>query len=108
MPHADQMRNVSPPSTVTVEKAQFLDTLRKGTDWLDPINFLALKSAVSRKKPTVVLNGNVFNITYDIYIDLPVSGDRREVVKLKRADGAYAPFGYVSVDRLNRFKFDES
>ena len=76
-------------------------------DWINPISMSMLQKAVKRKAATVVMNGIEYGITYDLYLDLPASGERREVVKLKRTDGGYAPFGYVSVSRIKRFQFED-
>ena len=93
--------------TVTVgeKQASYLDSKRDKTrDWLNPIAMSSLQRACAAKKKTVVLNGIMFAITYGEIFKL-MSGDR-ECVKLKRTDGGYVPFGYVSLDRIRRFKFE--
>jgi len=76
------------------------------SDWLNPIAMSKLKSAVERKEKTVVLNGTVFNITYGEQFKSRLGMESTECVKLKRADGGFAPFGYVSLKRLEKFEFD--
>lgn len=81
---------------------------RGAKTWLDPISMSKLQVAVKAKKKTVVLNGREYNITYGHFINLPASGDKRECVKLKRVDGVMAPFGYVGLDRLDKFDFESN
>lgn len=94
-----------PQTVVGSTKAQ--DDLRRQNkvDWINPISMSMLQKAVNRKAETVVMNGIEFAITYGIIIEL-LDGPR-ECVKLKRTDGAYVPIGYISVNRIKRFQFED-
>jgi len=86
-------------------KASFLESKRdKSRDWLNPIAMSSLQRAVKGRSTRVALNGVMFSITYGIIFKL-LDGDR-ECVKLKRTDSHFAPFGYVSIDRIHRFVFE--
>lgn len=105
---SDQMRGWSPIVTATTEQAEMFDT-RKDSDWLNPISVSSLQRAVKSRKKTVILNGDEFTISYGHMFN---TGPRAvtepyECAKLKRKDGSYAPFGYVSVDKILRFKFED-
>ena len=103
----DGVRHHVPVSTVSKQQAEIFD-YTPDRDWLNPISMSRLKLAVEAEAKRVALNGTEYKITYGIYIDLPVSGDRRECVRLDRVDGGLAPFGYVSVARLKQFEFEEN
>jgi len=104
----DNIRNpIAPIGTTSLQKARVFDD-RPDRDWLNPISMSRLKIATESKEKHVALNGTEYRITYGYYLDLPVSGDRRECVRLDRVDGGLAPFGYVSVARLKQFEFEEN
>jgi hypothetical protein len=76
------------------------------TDWLNPIAMSQLRDVVEVRGRTAVLNGIRYDLTYGHYVNFPVSGERLECVRLKRADGGYVPFGYLQVRRVLSFEFD--
>lgn len=97
------------PDTISSKEAEILDETRKGKDrveWLNPIAMSMLQTAVKAKKPTVVLNGVKFNITYGIIFHSKII-DAYEQILLKPADGAYAPMGYVKLDKVLNFNFED-
>jgi hypothetical protein len=76
-------------------------------DWLNPLSMSVLKRAVGRKDKAVVLNGHQFDIEYGHSFPSKLVTDHDGAcIKLKRSDGSYAPFGYVSLARINRFNFE--
>lgn len=75
-------------------------------DWLNPISMSKLQRAVKRGDETVELNGTIFSIEvveWWSYYD-----GTRKSVKLKRVDGQFAPFGYISLKRILSFDFETS
>jgi len=106
MENLDSRRNLLFETVATSEKqASYLDSKRdKSRDWLNPIAMSSLQRACKNRSNTVILNGVEYSITYGEMFKL-LSGDR-ECVKLKRTDGHYAPFGYVSLDKIHRFIFE--
>ncbi len=97
-------RNWSPVETTTEERASVFDD-RPDRDWLNPNSMSALKRAVEKKAKTVTLNGNKFDIIYGIIWEYKLSDDR-ECIKLKRSDGSFAPFGYVSLKKILDFEYE--
>lgn len=77
----------------------------KETDWLNPIAMRELQIAVRGKKKEVVLNGTKFRIEYGYSWKSEYDGEH-PLVKVSRMDGAYAPFGYISVKRINEYDFE--
>jgi len=75
-------------------------------DWLNPVAMSMLKNATDKRAKTVVLNGVQFDLTYGEYFKSKLGNDASESVKVKRSDGSFAPFGYVSLARLAKFEFD--
>jgi hypothetical protein len=100
----DDLRNFGPVSTMAPKEAAIFD-MNPDRDWLNPISMQILKEAVARKDERVFLNGHEFFIEYGRYLDMPVSGEHRELVRLKRTDGEIVPFGDVSVKKLQNFEF---
>jgi hypothetical protein len=97
----------NPPDTVSSKEADVFDHKHKDrVDWLNPITMSQLKTAVIAKKKTVVLNGLKFNITYGIIFHSKVADDYEQIL-LKRADGGYAPMGYVKLDKILNFNFED-
>jgi len=80
---------------------------RDRVEWLNPIAMSQLQTAVKAKKDTVVLNGDRFNITYGIIFHSKIIDDYEQIL-LKRADGAYAPMGYVKLSKILNFNFEDS
>lgn len=105
MSNLDDFRVLRPVQTTTERKATEFDG-RGSKTWLDPIMMSQLQKAVKENRKTVILGGLKYNITYGIKIKLPASGGERDCVKLKRADGQMAPFGYVSLERIRSFDFE--
>lgn len=101
----DDARNVPPISTASPSEALEFDQ-RPDKMWMNPIALSTLQRAVKRNQKTVLLNGREFSIEYGIYFDLPASGERREMVKLKRTDGSFVPFGYIAMKRIKEFTFE--
>lgn len=95
------------PDTATTVGAQNFDEHLRRNDWLNPIAMSRLQSAVLKNKDRVTLNGIEFSITYKQIFHFPASDENRECIKLKRIDGAPAPFGYISMKRIREFKFEE-
>lgn len=106
-----QDRNSStwvPPDTISDKEADIFDHKNKDrVEWLNPIAMSQLQAAVKRRKPTVVLNGVLFNITYGIIFHSKIIDDYEQIL-LKRADGAYAPMGYVKLSKILNFNFEDS
>jgi hypothetical protein len=98
----DERRNLAPTRPLTQQRADMLDSRTVVADWLNPISMSKLKRALKRKDKTVVLNGNEYSITHGYkFLDYAC-------IRLKRTDGIYAPFGYVSIDKILRFEFEVS
>ena len=77
-------------------------------DWLNPISMSKLKRALEKKQMVVELNGKLYNIEYGHSFPLKSAPEvKNECVKLSRVDGGYVPFGYVNIDKVLRFKFEE-
>jgi hypothetical protein len=89
---------------VSAEDKLSQETMKK--DWLNPVAMSHLKAAAEKRADTVVLNGIRFNLEYGVYFKSKLGNDSGESVKVKRADGGFAPFGYVSLRRLAGFEFD--
>ena len=98
----------SPPVTTTSARRALEFDVRPDKIWLNPISMSQLKSAVMKKKNQVVLNGRLYDITYNQNWTSKITGEVREGIKLKRADGGFAPIGYVSIQRIMRFDFEEN
>lgn len=80
---------------------------RPDNDWLNPISMSMLKAAVEKKKPQVKLNDDVvYNITYGIMWKSKLIPDY-ECIMLKRADGKFGSFGYISMKRILNFDFEK-
>lgn len=90
--------------TSTSKEAELFDD-RPDRDWLNPISMSKLQAAVKRRAETVVLNGHEFSIEYGIVWKSHLA-ENYEVVRLRRTDGALAPFGYVSMNTIRKFKFE--
>ena len=101
----DSGRALVPVSTTTTAKAIEFDT-RPDKIWMNPISMSQLQAAVKKRAKTVHLNGREYAITYGINFRSKVMDEDRECVKLKRTDGGYAPFGYVSMARIMAFTFE--
>ncbi len=100
-------RGIIPVETISTQQAFEIDNNRtRDRDWLSPISMSKLKLAVEKKAKTVELNGRMYNIEYGHVLNMRLTG-KRECVKLRRVDGGKVPFGYVSLDRLARFEFEE-
>jgi hypothetical protein len=106
-PMTDHSRMLKPVQTISQDRAISYDSGEKRPEWLDPIGMSQLKLAVEKKAKTVAVHGVEYAITYGIKINLPASGDVRECVMLKRTDGHYVPFAYVSLWRILNFQFEE-
>jgi hypothetical protein len=106
-PMTDHERMLKPVRTISQDRAINYDSGQKRPEWLDPIGMSQLKRAVEKKDKTVVIHGIEYAVTYGIKTTLPASGDERESVKLKRTDGGYVPFAYVSLKRILNFQFEE-
>jgi hypothetical protein len=89
----------------SAKDAEFFDK-RPDKDWLNPISMSVLKAAFLKRKKQVTLNGIVYDITYGIIWKSSVLEDRK-CIMLKRADGGYAPFGYIHYDRIEKFDFEK-
>lgn len=92
-------------SHVTEKEASVFDS-RPDRDWLNPISLSKLKDAVAQKAKKVVLNGVEFTITYGHTFTYKTTGEVVECVKLKRTDGQFVPFGYISMHTIGKFRFD--
>lgn len=104
MSYKDTTRQAwSPPDTSTSRQKDVFDS-RPERDWMNPIAMSTLKSAVEKRAKTVILNGTEFSLTYRA-LELPLTG-KREVVRIKRTDGGFAPFGEVALETLEKFKFE--
>lgn len=90
---------------VSKKEASVFDS-RPDRDWLNPISMSRLKDAVGQRAKKVVLNGVEFGITYGHTFTYKLSGEVVECVKLKRTDGDFVPFGYVSMHTIDKFQFD--
>ena len=96
-----------PPHAASSKEAEIFDHKHKDrVEWLNPIAMSQLQRAVRAKKKKVVLNGDEFDITYGIMFHSKVT-DSYEQIKLKRSDGSYAPFGYVRLDKILAFDFED-
>jgi len=82
------------------------DESSKERDWLNPMAMSELQRAVKDKRTTVVLNGIEFEIKYEIKWHSKVL-NTRDCIRLKRTDGFYAPFAYVSMARILNFEFED-
>jgi len=78
-----------------------------GRVFLDPIAMSHLQRAYKGRKKTVILGGIEYSITYGFTGTYPVSGEKRDAIRLNRTDGEMVPMGYVSVKRILAFKFEE-
>lgn len=95
-----------PPDTISGREADVFDHKHKDrVEWLNPIAMSQLQKAVKSRKPTVVLNGITFNITYGIIFHSKIIDDYEQIM-LKRADGAYAPMGYLRLEKVLNFDFE--
>jgi hypothetical protein len=94
-------------SLITQKHAKELDERRAASrDWLNPISMSKLQRAVNEKKKDVVLDDGLrYNITYGIKTTSKITGEVHDSIKLKRADGAFVPFAYVSLKRIKEFDF---
>jgi hypothetical protein len=102
----DSLRNYHPVKPLPAKDAQYFDD-RPDNDWLNPIAMSKLKHAVERKKPTVVLSEGVqYDITYGIIWKSALIPDY-EVIRLKRSDGNFGSFGYISMKRILNFDFEK-
>ena len=77
-----------------------------GKGFLDPISMSHLQRAYKGRKKTVKLNGIEYAITYGYTYTYPISGEKRDSIKLHRTDGALVPRGYISVKRILAFNFE--
>lgn len=91
--------------TMTAAMAETIDAARSKT-WLNPIAMSQLQAAVKAKKKEAVLDGTRYSITYGIQFRSKVLDTVTESVKLKRTDGQFVPFGYVSMKRIMEFDFE--
>lgn len=94
-------------NTISKKMAAELDARRESSrDWLNPISMSKLQRAVKEKKKDVVLDDGVrYNITYGIKRTSKVTQEELESIKLKRADGGFVPFAYISMKRIEEFDF---
>ena len=91
--------------TSTTEEASVFDS-RPDRDWLNPIAMSMLQGAVRKRADEVVLGGVRYSIEYGFKLTYPVSGEVSESVRLRRMDGGFVPFGYISLKRIKRFNFE--
>lgn len=102
----DSLRNWHPVKPASSKDAEFFDS-RPDNDWLNPIAMSKLQHAVKNKKPTVVLSDGVqYDITYGIMWKSALIPDY-EVIRLKRSDGTFGSFGYISLKRIQDFDFEK-
>jgi len=102
----DDIKSWKPVNTTSESGAMEFDT-RRDSNWLNPIAMSSLKRAVGRKQKKVILNGRNFIIEYGHVTKLPVSGDRASVL-VKPADERFmVPFGYIAIDTLKNFQFED-
>lgn len=102
---SDQGRTHQPPVKIIPRKAEdIFDTSRKAKEWLDPIGMSQLQDAVLKNQDYAIIHGIKYNMTFG---HMFFRGER-ECVMLKRADGDFVPFGYVSLDKILAFDFENS
>jgi len=77
-----------------------------GKGFLDPIAMSNLQRAYKGRKKKVTLSGIEYAITYGFTGVYPISGEKRESIRLNRTDGGLAPMGYISVKRILAFDFE--
>lgn len=106
-PLTEHSRVFGQVETIPERKALEYDINQKRRDWLDPIGMSQLKRAVEKKRDKAIIHGIEYNLTYGDSIRSKVLGNDNPVVKVKRADGILVPFGYVSIDRILKFEFEE-
>ena len=82
------------------------DDTSKERDWLNPIAMSELQRAVKAKRKKVTLNEIEFEIQYGIQWTSKVL-EARDCIRLKRVDGDYVPFAYVSMARILNFQFED-
>lgn len=93
---------------MSTRNAEVFDASPKSEDWLNPIAMSQLQAAVLAKKNAVHLGGIAYGITYGHIINLPVTKERRALIHLVRKDGELAPRGYISVEKIRKFDFEQS
>ena len=71
----------------------------KAPTWLNDTAMKALKLAVTNTMPTVVLNGQMFNITYGLKNYFASAGETTEHIRLNPVRG-FAPMGYVNMKKI--------
>jgi len=89
--------------TTTEKKAQIFD-YNKSRDWLNPISMSQLQRAVKAQAVTVVLNGTQYDIGYGYKNK---AHGPSNLIQLKRSDGNFAPFGYIAIQRIMEFNFED-
>jgi hypothetical protein len=94
-----------PPTTVTDRNAELFDESSRERDWLNPIAMSSIQRAVKRKHENVILNGIPFSIEYGVMWKSKLIPDY-ECICLRRVDGGSVPFGYISIKRIQEFKFE--
>jgi len=92
--------------TMTPKSAEVFDA-RPDRDWLNPISMSKLQVAVKTREKTVILNDREFAIEYGILGYSKVLNSTYECICLRRVDGELAPFGYLSVKRIEEFTFEK-
>lgn len=98
---------VGPVSSKT-EAQDFDASKTTGRDWLNPISMDRLQQAVKKQADRVVLSdGNTYLITYGYRRTYPVSKETVDSIRLHREDGTYVPMGYITMKRIQSFKFEE-
>jgi hypothetical protein len=65
--------------------------------WPGVHGMAALKVAVLAKKEHVFIGGVKYHITYGFRRTYPVSRETVDSVRLNRADGEFAPMGYITL-----------
>ena len=90
---------------ITAADAAFIDSTRS-SQFLNPIAMSQLQRAVREKKKEAVLDGIRYSLSYGHVLNYPASGETSESVRLKRTDGQFVPFGYVSLKRIENFDFE--
>lgn len=101
----DSLRNWTPVNPSAKKDAELFDT-RPDSEWLNPISMGTLKAAVEKKQPQVQLNGELYDITYGITWPAKLVAPY-ECIMLKRADGKFGSFGYISMKRILNFDFEK-